>query len=120
MSTVNRNAGYYFTSWSDGTRIDREARIHWASSKPEMLERLQSCERDLKVIDAEPGDFGDCYSKHIGEPDLEMLAEAIPFATPDDFIVRAPGQHPGGSFYWVDFYPTVYVPVYEPEESADE
>ena len=58
---------------------------------------------------------GDCYSKHIGVPDLERLAEEIPLATPDDFIVRAPGQHPGGSFYWVDFYPTVYVPVYEAE-----
>jgi hypothetical protein len=120
MATVNRNAGHYFTAWSDGTRIDKEARIHWAASKPEMIERLQDCSGDLKVIDVEPGDFGDCYSKHVGMPDLERLAEAIPYATTDDFNVRAPGQHPGGSFYWVDFYPTVYVPVYAPEESADE
>lgn len=120
MTTVNRNAGYYYTAGSDGTRIDKEARIHWAASKPEMIERLQERGGDLKVIGVEPGDFSDCYSKHVGMPDLERLAEAIPFATPDDFIVRAPGQHPGGGFYWVDFYPPVYVPVYAPEESADE
>lgn len=115
MATVNRDTGYYYTAWSDGTRIDREARIHWAGSKPEMLARLQERCGDLKVIGVEPGDFGDCYSKHVGIPDLERLAEAIPLATPDDFTVRAPGQHPGGKLYWVDFYPTVYVPVYETE-----
>jgi hypothetical protein len=116
MSTVNRDAGYYFTAWSDGTRIDKEARVHWVASRAEMIERLQERGGDLKVIDAVPGDFGDCYSKHIGVPDLERLADAIPFATPDDFIVRAPGTHPGGAFWWVDFYPAVYVPVYEAEE----
>jgi hypothetical protein len=116
MATVNRNAGYYYTAWADADgRIDKEAHIYWAASKPEMLERLRESCGDLKVIDVEPGYFGDCYSKHVGEPDLERLAEGIPLATPDDFNVRAPGQHPGGSFYWVDFYPTVYVPVYEAE-----
>jgi hypothetical protein len=116
MATVNRNAGYYYTACSDGARIDRGARIHWASSKAEMIAQLQDRGGDLKVIDVEPGDFGDCYSKHVVMPDLESLAERIPLATPDDFIVRAPGQHPGGSFWWVDFYPTVYVPVYEAGE----
>jgi len=115
MTTINRNAGYYYTDWSDGTRIDKEAHVYWAASKAEMLERLQECGGDLKVIGIEPGSFGDCYSKHVGMPDLERLAEAIPLDTPDDFNVRAPGQHPGGGFYWVDFYPTVYVPVYEAE-----
>jgi hypothetical protein len=115
VTTINRNAGYYYTAWADGTKIDRGARIHWAASKAEVIQRLQELGGDLKVIGAEPGDFGDSYSKHVGMPDLERLAEAIPFAAPDDFIVRAPGQHPGGAFWWVDFYPTVYVPVYEAE-----
>ena len=116
MSTVNRDAGYYYTAWSDWTRFDKEARIHWAASKAEMIQRLQESCGDLKVIGVEPGSFGDCYSKHTSMPDLDRLAEAIPHATPDDFNVRAPGTHPGGGFYWVDFYPTVYVPVYEAEE----
>lgn len=117
MTTINRNAGYYYTAWSDGARIEERARIHWASSKAEMIARLQERGGDLKVIDVELGDFGDCYSKHVSMPDLERLAEAIPHATTDDFNVRAPGTHPGRGFYWVDFIHPVYVPVYEVEAS---
>jgi hypothetical protein len=115
MSTQNKSAGYYFVVLHHSTKIDPEARIQWALSKPEMLERMQDCYR-TEIVDAVPGHFGDCYAKTVGKPDLEALALDIPLGDADDFIVRGPGTHPGGRMYWIDFAHTVYVPV----EKADE
>jgi hypothetical protein len=117
VTTFNKLEGYYFTANSDGNRIERDAHIQWAQSWPEMIERLQDCNLS-RVVSAQAGDFGDCYAKFPRKVDEHLktiLAAEIPLADEDDFIVRRPGSHPGGHFWWVDFVHPVYVAVYDGE-----
>jgi len=111
--------GYIFTCYADGSKIDDSAKFKRASSVSEMLERMQEGFKDCKVVDCEPGDFGDCFAKFVDEPTqdtLEFLAEE--YGVPVEVLtVRAPGTHPGGKQWWVDVIETVYVPVFETENA---
>lgn len=107
---------YYFTCDSDAGKIERGARFHRAASKPGMMSQMQErCYTEITEV--EEGDFGDCWAKVINEPtedDFERWSDE--YGLPSDcFIVRAPGTHPGGAFYWVDLSIPVYVPVFKIE-----
>lgn len=110
---------YYFTCYSDGEKIHAGARFHRARSKPAMIERMH--ERcyfgDTTIAGVEEGNFGDCWAKVINEPtedDFERWSDE--YGLPSNcFIVRAPGTHPGGGFYWVDVTVPVHVPVFKIE-----
>jgi len=113
--TYNSNF-YYFTCDSDAGKIDKGARFYRAASKPEMIERMQErCYTEITGI--EEGYFSDCWAKLTRAPtedDFERWSDE--YGMPSDcFIVRAPGTHPGGGFYWVDVTIPVYVPVFKIE-----
>lgn len=104
---------YYITAESDGTKIDRDARIHRVSSKPEAISRLQDCYKDDEVIDIVEGDFGDAFAKLVAEPDeyiLRTISEEYGVEV-DHLRVQPPGTHPGGKMWWVQVTEPVYVAV---------
>jgi hypothetical protein len=55
----------------------------------------------------EPGRFGDCWIKTSSEPtvedgDLWVGASRVEPFYADQLIIRAPGSHPGGKFWWIE------------------
>lgn len=116
MTHTYEPAFYYFTCDSDAGKIDRGARFHRAASKLEMLSQMRErCYTEITGV--EEGYFNDCWAKVINEPtedDFERWSDEYGL-TSDCFIVRAPGTHPGGNFYWVEVTIPVYVPVFKIE-----
>lgn len=116
--TYNSNF-YYFTCYSDGEKIHNGARFHRAASKDEILSTMKKWSycADSRIVGIEEGYFSDCWAKVINEPtedDFERWSDEYGLPS-DTFIVRAPGTHPGGKFYWVDVTVPVHVPVFKIE-----
>jgi hypothetical protein len=105
---------FFYTSDSDGNRIDQSATIYAveAATEAEALEKIKKeliwngvAEDEVEVI---AGDFGDCWIKLFKEPDADTLNSLSPFSA-DDLIVQNPGSHPGGKAWWVTPLAPVYV-----------
>lgn len=112
MSQTHDQTYYYFTMYADGNKIDTDAKFQRAKSIPEMISSMQgNCAGEVIAIDE--GEFSDCWAKiTIAPTDEDFEYWSIQFGLPKDcFIVRAPGTHPGGNFYWIDLSIPIYVPV---------
>lgn len=98
----------YYTKDSDRNRIKEGATISVASS-------LADATKALGTALVEPGHFGDCWTKsphgNIDSIDISPFNE-------NEILVERPGMHPGGTFFWVTPYPTIYVGVYIDDDGA--
>lgn len=88
---------FYATHDADNGTIAERATIRSFSTREEavayLLEPFDSSDWDHGTAVIEAGRFGDCWQKRhfeVSESDFDI-----------DVSIQAPGQHPGGRYWWV-------------------
>lgn len=96
-------APIYATIHFDGERIEQDATIHKFKTMDEarayLLSGYDPADWDHTSAVIKPADFSDCWIKSNGKPRIGVSWIA-PFSY-SQLTVKHPGQHPGGSGYWI-------------------
>jgi len=90
--------------------IDQNATILEFDNLPQAENYLKSCFGELdkeETIEIAEGRYGDCWIKITSYPE-DFVFEPL---VAEQVNILRPGQHPGGSFFWITPAVTVLVPV---------
>lgn len=103
----NRRPAIYATRDADDGKISRVATIQKfatiEAAREWLLSPYDASEWDVSSAVIEPGGYGDCWMKWAKAPRVGNPGSGDGYApfTYRQLSVQAPGEHPGGRFWWI-------------------